>query len=191
MYCNTSTVNGSRSSLTVFPARSIEPGTTTTESSFGSDASMTASSILLRTSTKLEEPFSSIVMLPSTAYSPVTSSPSIRTTSPACSTRMPERCHVSLKRTAWAASRLASSSPPSSQPPGYGKLPGTCHDVGTPKKICPNLTSNWNGIHTIPDRKYSLTTVQMPESIWARVPKKISTNDSTKRTTVRRSEATA
>src|SRR5207302_475986 len=65
------------------------------------------------------------------------SSPSIKTTRPVWISRMPVRFQLSLKRTACAASRLTSSRPPMTQPPGKGKLP----DQTAPRRVAIALTT--------------------------------------------------
>src|SRR5262245_35032885 len=77
---------------------------------------------------------------------------------------------------------LASIAPPMAKPPGYGKPPGTLRARG--KKIC-------SGTQTYSERKYLATTVQMPSSICASVPKKTSPSDRANRTTAIRSEPSA
>src|SRR5262249_7941082 len=102
---------------------------------------------------------------------------------------MPDRFHVSLNRTAWAANRLASNSPPSSQPPGNGNLPGRFAVGETLKKTCPKRTKICSGIQASPVRKYLLSTVQIPSSLWASVPKNTSTMERAMSTTVIRRAA--
>src|SRR5262245_54341080 len=92
---------------------------------------------------------------------------------------MPDRCHETLKRMAWAASRLASISPPSNQPPGNGKLPETTTSRG--EKIC-------KGTHTKPVRKYTFTAFHVPRWTCASVPKTTRRMDRANRTTVIRSD---
>ena len=92
-------------------------------------------------------------MCDSTANSPVISSLSIMTTRPEWMSRMPERFQLTLKRTAWAASRLMSSNPPRVQPAGNGKLPPTVRVLGRKKKTWPKRTKSWSGIQTKKERK--------------------------------------
>src|SRR5260370_36372593 len=94
---------------------------------------------------------------------------------------MPERFQVALKRMAWAASRLTRRIPPKSQPPGKGKPPAQSYSL-LKLKIC-------KGTQTYRERKYWLTTVQIPASLWARVPTNTRKNDNPNNTTVMRREA--
>src|SRR5262245_54677421 len=83
---------------------------------------------------------------------------------------------------------LRSNSAPMVQPPGKGIAPPTFHDLGRPKKTWPNWMSSCSLIQTTKERKYSPTTVQMPLSICARVPKNTSTSDKANSVTVIRSD---
>src|SRR5262245_40403807 len=131
-------------------------------------------------------------MLPSIAASPVMNSPRSMTISPAWMSRMPDRFHETLKRTRWAASRFSNSADPSIRPPGNGNAPGTVIVLGRAKNTCPNWTSSCQRTQTtLKERKYSVTTVQLPWSICARVPKNTSSSDRTNNTTVRRNDANA
>ena len=78
------------------------------------------------------------------------------------------------------------------QPPaGQRERAAPCAQLGRgTRRTSIRMTAiSWNGTQTYHERKYSSTTVQMPLSICASVPKKTSTIDRTKSATVSCSDA--
>jgi hypothetical protein len=130
----------------------------------------------------------------SIANSRVTNSPTNRRMRPLWRRMTPERFQVRRKRTAWAARRFSSISPPRSLPAGNGNEPPQ-REPSLGNHSLRNTEPNWRnrstGTHTNHDQKYWSTTVHRPNSICATVPKNTSPTPAARSPTVRRSEEIA